>query len=99
MKFRKKCRNDSYRLRQEFLEKLADDYINEHTTKDKSKVVKSIKDKEIKIRIYNIMRRYLKPTDRSGITQLDIQEWDKFKFILILSTTQLFLHTPPQTKW
>eukprot|EP00957_Ditylum_brightwellii_P053583 4059787-Ditylum_brightwellii.AAC.1 len=76
IKFRKKYHNDSYRLRQEFLEQLADDYINGDTTQVKSKVVKSIKDKDNKIRTYNIMRRYLKPNDQSGLTKLDISEWD-----------------------
>eukprot|EP00957_Ditylum_brightwellii_P178480 13595407-Ditylum_brightwellii.AAC.1 len=99
IKFRKKCCNNSYRLRQDFLEQLVDDYIDGDTTKVKSKVVKSIKDKESKIRTYNIMRRYLKPNDQSGLTQLDIPEWNKFEFILILSITQLFLRTPPQTQW
>eukprot|EP00957_Ditylum_brightwellii_P165313 12586816-Ditylum_brightwellii.AAC.1 len=45
------------------------------------------------------MRKYLKPDDCSGLTQLDIPEWDKFEFMLTLSSTSLFLTAPSLIKW
>eukprot|EP00957_Ditylum_brightwellii_P195372 14885620-Ditylum_brightwellii.AAC.1 len=75
-KERKICHNNSYKLCQEFLERLADDIIDGDTTKDRAKIIQGIKDKESKKRIYAIMHRHLKPQDRSGLTQLNIPEWD-----------------------
>eukprot|EP00957_Ditylum_brightwellii_P022166 1672780-Ditylum_brightwellii.AAC.1 len=55
-KERKRCRNNSYKLRQEFLERLNDDIIDGDTTKDRARIIRGIKDKESKNRMHAIMR-------------------------------------------
>eukprot|EP00957_Ditylum_brightwellii_P155684 11852086-Ditylum_brightwellii.AAC.1 len=49
--------------------------------------------------MYSIMRRYLKPDDHLGLTQLDIPDWDKFEFMLILGSASLFLTAPYLMQW
>eukprot|EP00957_Ditylum_brightwellii_P106154 8097987-Ditylum_brightwellii.AAC.2 len=60
--------------------------MEEETTKDKAKIVKSIKHRERTKRMYWIMKQYLKPQDRAGITHLDVQQW------LTITCVTFFLH-------
>eukprot|EP00957_Ditylum_brightwellii_P133745 10197560-Ditylum_brightwellii.AAC.1 len=82
-KDQKKCRNNSYKLQQELLERLTEEMMEEETTKDKAKIVKNIKNHERTKRMYRIMKQYLKPQDRARITHLDVPEWNKFEFLTI----------------
>eukprot|EP00957_Ditylum_brightwellii_P109046 8318365-Ditylum_brightwellii.AAC.1 len=59
----------SYKIRQQFLECLADDKIKENN-QDKAKIIKRIKDTESKQRMYAILRQYFKPGDPLGLTQV-----------------------------
>eukprot|EP00957_Ditylum_brightwellii_P210997 15365645-Ditylum_brightwellii.AAC.2 len=52
----KKHRNNSYKLCQELLERLAEDIIKGDTTQDKKKILKCIKTRENRQCMYLIMR-------------------------------------------
>jgi hypothetical protein len=49
--------------------------------------------------MYRIMQRYLKPQDRAGITHLDIPEWDKFEFMLVMIIGSCFTNVPTIQWW
>eukprot|EP00957_Ditylum_brightwellii_P146478 11152236-Ditylum_brightwellii.AAC.1 len=57
----------SYKIRQQFLESLADNMITENN-QDRAKIIKCNKDAESKQRMCAILRQYLKPEDHSGLT-------------------------------
>eukprot|EP00978_Attheya_sp_CCMP212_P013060 scaffold32610_cov79-Attheya_sp.AAC.2 len=71
-KLRKQARNNSFKLRQDFLEKLAEEEaaLNKNSTKEK--ILRSIRRSEAQRRMYKILNQYLKPEDRAGISQIDI---------------------------
>eukprot|EP00957_Ditylum_brightwellii_P008316 629454-Ditylum_brightwellii.AAC.1 len=69
--------------------------IDGDTTKDKNKVITHIKDHESKKHMFRIMQRYLKPQNKAGITHLNIPEWDKFDFLLIMAFGSCFHAHPP----
>jgi hypothetical protein len=71
-KLRRATRNDSFNLRQAFLEKLAEEEaaVNENSTKEK--ILRSMRKTEAQRRMYKILHQYLKPDDRAGISQIDV---------------------------
>jgi hypothetical protein len=66
-KLRKAAQNNSFQLRQDFLEKLAEEEaaLNENSTKEK--ILRSMRRTEAQRRMYRILNQYLKPADRGGI--------------------------------
>eukprot|EP00957_Ditylum_brightwellii_P083349 6336849-Ditylum_brightwellii.AAC.1 len=68
-------------------------------TKDKTKVITHIKDHESKKRMFRTMKKYLKTQNKAGITHLDIPEWDKFDFLLIMAFGSYFRTHPPIQWW
>eukprot|EP00957_Ditylum_brightwellii_P010506 796274-Ditylum_brightwellii.AAC.1 len=65
IKERKQCRNDSFKLRQEFLEKLAEEEAELNPHISKATILCNMKHQQATTRMYKIMRRYLKP-DQNG---------------------------------
>eukprot|EP00957_Ditylum_brightwellii_P182623 13910555-Ditylum_brightwellii.AAC.1 len=62
-----KCRNNSYKLRQEYLQRKAEEMVPGGEQEEIQKMVKQMKHQEARIRMYAIMKRYLKP-ERDGGT-------------------------------
>ena len=77
------CRNNSFKLCQKFLEELAEEAA-ENDEKKTYKIVRSMKHTKARNIMYARMKRCLKPEDRGGITQIEVPEWDKCEFVLIL---------------
>eukprot|EP00978_Attheya_sp_CCMP212_P047144 scaffold421241_cov56-Attheya_sp.AAC.2 len=64
-KKRKELRNNSFELRQQFLENLAEEEAAlQKDNSKKEQILCSIKKTESQKRMYAIMQRYLKPEDR-----------------------------------
>eukprot|EP00957_Ditylum_brightwellii_P143252 10914255-Ditylum_brightwellii.AAC.1 len=74
VKYMKKCRNSSYNLRQECLESRAEELTTENE-KEKAQIVQQIRSTESRKVMYRVLKRYLKPEDRAGLTQVDVPEW------------------------
>ena len=55
IKYRKQCRNNSFKLCQEFLEELAEESIDGDTTKDKAKIIKNIQHHKSSKQMYRIL--------------------------------------------
>eukprot|EP00978_Attheya_sp_CCMP212_P033779 scaffold138152_cov30-Attheya_sp.AAC.1 len=72
IKARKAVWNNSFKLRQAFLEKLAEEQaaLSENSTKEK--IIQSMQRTEAQRRMYKILNQYLKPNEREGITQIDV---------------------------
>ena len=49
--------------------------------------------------MYTRMRRCLKPEERGGITQIEVPEWDKFEFVIILGLGTLLRKVPQKLQW
>eukprot|EP00957_Ditylum_brightwellii_P019776 1492491-Ditylum_brightwellii.AAC.1 len=49
--------------------------------------------------MYARMQRCLKPEDRGGITQIEIPEWDKCEFVMILGIGTILEKVPQELKW
>eukprot|EP00978_Attheya_sp_CCMP212_P000099 scaffold186_cov32-Attheya_sp.AAC.2 len=71
-KLRREARNNSFKLRQDFLEKLAEEEATRNDNSTKEKILRSMRRSEAQRRMYKILNQYLKPDDRAGITQIDI---------------------------
>jgi hypothetical protein len=98
-KYCSKCRNNSYKLRQDFLEQLADELMEEDDTQDRAVIVHKIRDAESKRRMYAVMKKYFKPGNKAGITHLDVPEWDKFELICIMCFATPFYNMPHIQWW
>ena len=70
------CQNNHFKLRQKFLEELAEE-AEDHGDKKTFKIVKSMKHTEAHNIMYTRMRQCLKPEEKGGITQIKVSEWDK----------------------
>ena len=71
-KLRRDARNNSFQLRQDFLEKLAEEEAARNGNSTKEKILRSMRRAEAQRRMYKILNQYLKPDDRAGITQIDV---------------------------
>jgi hypothetical protein len=71
-KRRQAARNNSFQLRQSFLERLAEEEaaLSENSTKEK--ILRSMKRTEAQKRMYTILNQYLKPNQRAGISQIEV---------------------------
>eukprot|EP00957_Ditylum_brightwellii_P188776 14369470-Ditylum_brightwellii.AAC.1 len=79
-KERKNCLNNSFKLRQEYLEKLVDELHDDATQERRTRIIKRIKDTKSRKRMYTLLRSYLKPKDRAGLHHVDVPEWDRSEF-------------------
>eukprot|EP00978_Attheya_sp_CCMP212_P008857 scaffold20822_cov52-Attheya_sp.AAC.3 len=71
-KLRREARNNSFKLRQDYLEKLAEEEATRNNNSTKEKILRSMRRSEAQRRMYKILNQYLKSDDRAGITQIDI---------------------------
>ena len=98
-KERKNSRNNSFKLRQEYLEKLVDKLHDNATQERRTRIIKGIKDTESRKRMYALLRRYLNSKDRAGLHHVDVPEWDQFEFALFLCWTAAFQHVLQIQMW
>ena len=79
-KSRQLIRARSYKKRQEFLEKLADNA----TTKgdDRARIIRIIRETEQNRCMYRTFKRYLKPEDMTGLIQVNVSEWEKVEVVI-----------------
>ena len=79
LKERKKCQNNSFKLRQEFLEKLAEEEADYDPHNSKATILRSMKQREATTRTYKIMRRYLKPDKDGCCNFIEVPDIEKFR--------------------
>eukprot|EP00978_Attheya_sp_CCMP212_P043823 scaffold292961_cov59-Attheya_sp.AAC.2 len=72
IKARKAVRNNSFKLRQAFVEKLAEEQAALCENSTKEKIIRSMQRTEAQRRMYKILNQYLKPNEQEGITQIDV---------------------------
>eukprot|EP00957_Ditylum_brightwellii_P096104 7321981-Ditylum_brightwellii.AAC.1 len=59
-----------------------------------------IKDVESKKRMYGMLRQYVMPgKNRTGLSQVDVPEWDKAEFVLLMGITNLHHQFQPLQWW
>eukprot|EP00957_Ditylum_brightwellii_P022422 1691876-Ditylum_brightwellii.AAC.1 len=79
IKERKQCQNDSFKLRQEFLEKLVGEEAELDPHRSKATIICYMKNQEATTRMYNILRRYLKPDQTKCCNFIEVPDLEKFK--------------------
>eukprot|EP00957_Ditylum_brightwellii_P039410 2981769-Ditylum_brightwellii.AAC.1 len=83
IKTRRRIQNNSFKTRQEFIERRADKMSTEDNA-DRAKSIKHMKDTESKRRMYSLLRWYLKSNDnRTGLLQVDVPEWDQAELVAL----------------
>jgi hypothetical protein len=71
----------------------------DHEDKKTLKILKSMKHTEAYNIMYARMRRCLKPEEKGKITQIEVPEWDKFEFMMILGLGTTLRKVTPQLQW
>eukprot|EP00957_Ditylum_brightwellii_P145445 11075258-Ditylum_brightwellii.AAC.1 len=62
---------------------------------DRAKITQRIEKAEGTKCMYVLLRRYLKPEERAGITHVNVPEWSMLTLPMILYLDQLYPSTPP----
>eukprot|EP00957_Ditylum_brightwellii_P190220 14479361-Ditylum_brightwellii.AAC.1 len=88
------CCNNRFQLYKKFLEDLTEEAAA-NNEKKKLKILKQMEHMEARNLMYSRMTCYLRPDNRSGITQVDIPEWEKLELGLSL----VFSNIAPAIQW
>eukprot|EP00957_Ditylum_brightwellii_P049243 3736794-Ditylum_brightwellii.AAC.1 len=81
IKHGKKCWNNSFQLCQQFLERLAGEWVTAKAP-NQAAIVHRIKTAEHQKTMYCKLQTYLKPNSHGGLTQVDVPEWNKMELFL-----------------
>ena len=76
------------------MEKHEEELIGTENT-NHAKIMKQIRETERNRKMYTTFKLYLKPNERSGLTQVDILKWDKVVIIREMLLPNLWNYTQP----